>query len=108
MYKSLVFVLLFVVASMTVAVDAAPYSSSDWLSFLYSRRPTEVVYEYSPEYYGQSADGKTSTLPDVFYFGSDESLELEDFYERPRLVATKDLTLRDILARISARADPVY
>lgn len=103
------FALLFAVASMTVAVDAAPYSSSDWLSFLYSRRPTEVVYEYSPEYYShQSADGKTSTLPDVFYFGSDESLELEDFYERPRLVATKDLTLRDILARISAQADPVY
>ncbi|KAI9565958.1 hypothetical protein GHT06_009756 [Daphnia sinensis] len=102
MFKSLLFTLLFAVASMTITVDAAP---SD--SYYYLSQPSGYVYDYSREYMGyvKSADGKT-TVP--VYYGSGESFEWDDIFERPRLVATKSLTLRDILKRISAQTNPVY
>ncbi|XP_057370579.1 uncharacterized protein LOC130691627 [Daphnia carinata] len=105
MHKSLLFTLLFAVASMIVAVDAAPQSSGSLLSDRYVRYLSEAAYDYSPEYYGytRTADGKT-----VVYHGSAESFEWDDLFERRRLVATKDLTLRDILTRISARPATVY
>lgn len=92
---------------MTVTIDAAPNSLSYFSSYFYPVDSDEVAYRYPRQYYNQGRNGQVAS-PVAYYYESAESMESEETYGRSRLMRSKDLTLRDIYARISAQPNRVY